>query len=100
MDCLDRSWIGTSDWNYLLEFIDGHARTLALLAGQFDYRPSALPRTVERLKQSGDEAVVARELLSRPGAYEALSSDQKARLKILAKSMDLNLDFLSKSVPG
>jgi hypothetical protein len=94
------AWLESRAWDELLRLIDGHPRTLALLASQFDRRPGCLDRVVKRLRESRDRAVVDVGLLGREKELRSLTEKQQDRLRSLSASMDLSLDVLEQRFPN
>lgn len=95
---LDPAWPASEAWQTLLDLIDGHPRSLILLARQLAMPGASLERTVRRLQRLQDDAVVEPDLLGRPEAA-ALGDDQRARLKSLKASMDLSFEVLAANHP-
>ncbi len=96
---LKDEWPGSPEWREILEIIDGHPRTLWLIAGHFDRRRGNPKNVLARLKAHKAEAVVEPGLLGRADLYETLKDDQKKRLKSLVASMNLSFEVLEKRHP-
>ena len=68
------TWPGSEAWQRLLAFIDGHPRTLALVASQL-HRRTSLPDIAQRLESQKIDAVVHRSLYGMDDAEVALAGD-------------------------
>ncbi|WP_437928915.1 tetratricopeptide repeat protein [Sorangium sp. So ce291] len=92
-------WPGTAEWVRLLEIIDGHPRSLRLIARQFTVRGKELADIVKRLNQLRLSAVAEPDLLGRKQAFDALEEAQRERLRSLIATMDLSFEVLKTQHP-
>jgi tetratricopeptide (TPR) repeat protein len=81
----------------LVDLLDGHPRSLVLVAGQVRDGGANLKFLHQRLLKKGDEAVLAAELLD---ADIAWSSDDKLRVERLVSSLNLAYLPLLNSAPA
>ncbi|WP_437907184.1 tetratricopeptide repeat protein [Sorangium sp. So ce327] len=92
-------WPGTAEWARLLEVIDGHPRSLRLIARQFTVRGKELAHIVKRLNELRESAVAEPDLLGRKQAFDALEEAQRERLRSLIATMDLSFEALKAQHP-
>ena len=94
------TWPEVPGWSRLLELIDGHARSLWLIAHHFHSRNMTPERVATLLERKRATAVVDDPgLIGRPEILVRISDRQKQRLKSLVGSMDLSLDVLHEQHP-
>lgn len=92
-------WPGTAEWARLLEIIDGHPRSLRLIARQFTMRGKELAGIVKQLNALRESAVAEPDLLGRKSAFDALEEAQRERLRSLIATMDLSFEALKVQHP-
>ncbi|WP_437617082.1 tetratricopeptide repeat protein [Sorangium sp. So ce834] len=92
-------WPATAEWARLLEIIDGHPRSLRLIARHFTVRGNDLAHIVKRLNALRESAVAEPDLLGRKQAFDALEEAQRERLRSLIATMDLSFEALKTQHP-
>jgi tetratricopeptide (TPR) repeat protein len=81
----------------LLELLDGHPRSLVLVAGQIRDGGANLANTLARLRERGDEAVLAAELLESGTDWD---DHDRLRAERLVSSLHLAYRPLLEHAPG
>ena len=92
------AWSGTAEWNELLDIVDGHPRSIDLIAGHIRRRRVLAP-IVQRLKAQKADAIVDAKLMGQKDAYERLDGRERARLLSLRASMDISFEALAERHP-
>ena len=92
-------WSAQPSWKRLLDFIDGHPRTLWLISRHFADGHLNPEGMCERLERRKTEALLTPELIGRKDVFQKLSDDARARLKSLVASMDLSFQVVAERHP-
>ena len=95
----ETEWPDDPAWAGIMNIIDGHPRSLWLIAGHFDHRMGSPENVLSKLKAHREKAIVEPGLLGRADLLHSLNKDQKNRLKSLVASMNLSFDVLEKRHP-
>ena len=77
------AWAADPAWQRLLDFLDGHPRSVWLVSRHFDGPRASLSKVVERLENARADAVVDPALIGRKDAHAILSDADAQRMRSL-----------------
>ncbi|MCK6518911.1 CHAT domain-containing protein, partial [Myxococcota bacterium] len=90
---------GSADWEELLDLLDGHPRSLILVAPQLAEPGMTLPEVVRRLQRFKVTAYADSDLIGQEDAWDGLEPSEQARMRSLVASMDLSWSTLTGRYP-
>ncbi|MBF0426426.1 MAG: tetratricopeptide repeat protein [Magnetococcales bacterium] len=94
----DPRWLVDPAWEQLLTFLDGHPRSVSLVAQHFAEPGFSLVGMVERLQSQRERAVIDPALMGRAD-LSGLDAGQRQRMKSLVASMDFSFQVLRTRHP-
>ncbi|MBK6653500.1 tetratricopeptide repeat protein [Zoogloea sp.] len=93
------AWAADPAWQRLLDFLDGHPRSVWLVSRHFDGPRASLAKVVDRLERARAQAVVDPALIGRQDAHALLSDADAQRMRSLVASIDFSFDVLAERHP-
>ncbi len=93
------AWAADPAWQRLLDFLDGHPRSVWLVSRHFDGPRASLSKVVERLENARADAVVDPALIGRKDAHAILSDADAQRMRSLVASIDFSFDVVAERHP-
>lgn len=90
---------GSAAWEELLDLLDGHPRSLILVAPQLAERGMTLLDVVRRLHRLKETAYADSDIIGQPDAWDRLEPSEQARMRSLVASMDLSWATLTDRYP-
>ena len=93
------AWSADPAWQRLLDFLDGHPRSVWLVSRHFDGPRASLARVVERLEKAHAKAVVDSSLIGRKDHDAVLSNADQQRMRSLVASIDFSFEVVQTRHP-
>jgi hypothetical protein len=98
-DSYREAWGGDPDWQRLLDFLDGHPRSVWLVSHHFEGPRASLAAIVARLEQKRARAVIDPSLFGRADLAEALDDPAEGRMRSLVASIDFSFEVVAARHP-
>ncbi len=92
-------WTADPAWQRLLDFLDGHPRSVWLVSHHFEGPRASLPHIVARLEQGRAKAIVHPSLIGRADLQAPLPETSRRRMQSLVASIDFSFDVLRTRHP-
>jgi tetratricopeptide (TPR) repeat protein len=99
VDVFRPEWTEQPEWDRLLDFLDGHPRSVWLVSHHFEGHSPSLTRIVTRLQRLKAAAVTDPSLIGRKDRYDKLSDASRERMRSLVASIDFSFDVLEQRHP-